>query len=136
MASSPSTRSLPACARGLCHQHVLRREEVQQRLVAEEHEDPPWGYAGGGDEAPQLPGGVRAAFDARVARGELRGGDAGQAAAVEALQQLEQRLASDDAGSGAEQCRGVYLHGGPGRGKTLLMDLFFQQCAPPTAPKP
>jgi cell division protein ZapE len=63
--------------------------------------------------------------------------DAAQAAAVDALQDLAGRLTAwkkDRDGlfsmfrrSRAEAPAGLYLHGGVGRGKTMLMDLFFEE---------
>jgi hypothetical protein len=115
-------------ARRVYTDHALRHAEAQ-RPGDPADTLPSWGDAG---ELPSTSGSVRQAFDARVARGELRGGDAGQAAALEALQALERRLAAR-AERGVPPDKGVYLHGGPGRGKTMLMDLFFQQCEPASA---
>jgi cell division protein ZapE len=71
---------------------------------------------------------------ARVATGELES-DAAQRAAIERLARLERELVRYRPrpgsrlrrllGRGAESPRGVYLHGNVGRGKTMLMDLFF-----------
>jgi cell division protein ZapE len=80
----------------------------------------------------------RAHYQALVASGAIEA-DAAQEEAAEAFARLEQRLASykpirkqgllgrlfadkDDAAP-----RGLYVHGDVGRGKTMLMDLFFQQ---------
>ncbi|HUZ14433.1 MAG TPA: cell division protein ZapE [Caulobacteraceae bacterium] len=77
----------------------------------------------------------RAAYEARLHGGALRP-DAAQAGAVEALARLERDLAEAHP-SGllrrARAVRGVYLHGPVGRGKSALMDLFFE--AAPTAKK-
>lgn len=137
----PSRGNLQACwaaastARGVYNDHArVRREEAQPlRGPAPDTHLPPWGHAGAMMMEPST---LREAFEAKVATGELRGGDAGQAAAMEALEALERRL---ELAEGAERGavlpeRGVYLHGGPGRGKTMLMDLFFQQCEPPSTP--
>lgn len=78
---------------------------------------------------------VRAAYDALVASGELRA-DAGQAAVADRLAALAATLEAPAPGKGllarlfgghapAPQPRGLYLWGGVGRGKSMLMDLFF-----------
>ncbi|GAA4770763.1 cell division protein ZapE [Stakelama sediminis] len=76
---------------------------------------------------------VRARYDALVAAGELRP-DTEQAAAADRLDLLQQELqASPRRGSvlwralgrRPEAPRGVYLWGDVGRGKSMLMDLFF-----------
>jgi cell division protein ZapE len=83
------------------------------------------------------PASFRAHYQALVSSGAIEA-DAAQARAVEALGALEQRLSrykpvrkqgllgrlfadKDDAPP-----RGLYIHGEVGRGKTMLMDLFFQ----------
>jgi cell division protein ZapE len=70
---------------------------------------------------------LRAAYDKRLADGELRT-DSGQLAAIEALSRLESDLESAGGGlfRGARSQRGVYLWGPVGRGKSMLMDLFFE----------
>lgn len=84
--------------------------------------------------------GVRAAYDALVRAGELRpdGEQAAAATRLDALQQTLERVPSaasgffgkvfgkNDAGP-----RGVYLWGAVGRGKSMLMDLFYDQLAIP-----
>jgi cell division protein ZapE len=79
----------------------------------------------------------RAHYQALVASGALEP-DAAQAEAAEALAELEARLAAyrpvrklrllgrlfADKNGGPP--RGLYVHGEVGRGKTMLMDLFFQ----------
>jgi cell division protein ZapE len=81
-----------------------------------------------------MPLSVRTAYRERLARGEIAP-DPAQAAAVEALARLEGELNAaaepgfslpvlrrrDTAGP-----RGVYLYGPVGRGKSMLMDLFFE----------
>ncbi|MDR2857771.1 MAG: AFG1 family ATPase [Novosphingobium sp.] len=71
-------------------------------------------------------------YEALVASGELRP-DAEQAAAAERLERLQHELERAQAGSGLfgklfsrKQAapRGVYIWGGVGRGKSMLMDLF------------
>jgi cell division protein ZapE len=84
----------------------------------------------------------REAYDARVARGELEA-DAAQAQAVQTLDRLyadllaaprpargwRRRVGRLVAGSTTRPTRGIYLWGSVGRGKTLLMDLFYS-CLP------
>jgi cell division protein ZapE len=79
-----------------------------------------------------MPSALQAAYDERLAAGDIRP-DPAQAAGLSALVRLERDLA--EAGSGLrlkalfkkpEAQRGVYLFGPVGRGKSMLMDLFFQ----------
>lgn len=84
--------------------------------------------------------GVRAAYDRMVAAGELRP-DAGQAAVVERMQRLGTELEHREHAAGVlgrlrrllrqgePPPRGLYLWGGVGRGKSMLMDLFFSHVA-------
>lgn len=76
--------------------------------------------------------GLVARYEALVASGELKP-DAEQAAAAERLELLQRQLEKSDAGGGlmgkllrkkAERPRGLYIWGGVGRGKSMLMDLF------------
>ena len=77
---------------------------------------------------------MRAAYDALVAAGELRP-DAAQAAVADRLQALAVALESPAEKPGffarlggakpAPVPRGLYIWGGVGRGKSMLMDLFF-----------
>ena len=86
------------------------------------------------------PASFRAHYQALVSSGAIEP-DAAQEEAAEAFADLEQRLArykplrkqgllgrlfadKDDAPP-----RGLYIHGEVGRGKTMLMDMFFQQSA-------
>ncbi|CAN7507353.1 cell division protein ZapE [Phenylobacterium sp. LjRoot219] len=77
---------------------------------------------------------LQAAYDARLERGEIRP-DPAQAAGLKPLARLEAELAAAQPAGGlaalfkkpqpASQ-RGVYLWGPVGRGKSMLMDLFFE----------
>src|SRR5476649_2356103 len=79
----------------------------------------------------------RAHYQALVASGAIEA-DAAQARAAEAFAALDQRLASYKpvrkqgllgrlfADKDEPPPRGLYIHGEVGRGKTMLMDLFFQ----------
>jgi cell division protein ZapE len=77
-----------------------------------------------------MPTSVRTAYAERLAAGQIRP-DAGQAAALEALSRLEGELneAAEPTFRSffrkAQPVRGVYLWGPVGRGKSMLMDLFF-----------
>jgi cell division protein ZapE len=83
------------------------------------------------------PASFRAHYQALVSSGAIEA-DAAQARAVEALGALEQRLARYKpvrkqgllgrlfADRDEAPPRGLYVHGEVGRGKTMLMDLFFQ----------
>ena len=79
----------------------------------------------------------RAHYQALIASGAIES-DAAQAEAAEALAGLEARLANYKpvrkqgllgrlfADKNGAPPRGLYVHGEVGRGKTMLMDLFFQ----------
>lgn len=79
-----------------------------------------------------MPSRIRTAYDRRLADGRLTP-DPSQIVVVEALARLEKDLARKapmrGLFGGAREVRGVYLWGPPGRGKSILMDLFFA-CAP------
>lgn len=73
-------------------------------------------------------------YEALVASGELRP-DAEQAVAAQQLDQLQRRLEAANARTGllgkllrkkTERQRGLYIWGGVGRGKSMLMDLFHE----------
>ena len=74
---------------------------------------------------------ISTAFRERLKRGEIQP-DPGQSRALQALAELEEQLNawSDPSGLrlfGRPQApMGVYLWGGVGRGKSMLMDLFFE----------
>jgi cell division protein ZapE len=84
------------------------------------------------------PTSFRSEYQALVTSGALEA-DAAQAETVEAFARLEERLASYKplrrqsllgrlfADKDEAPPRGLYIHGEVGRGKTMLMDLFFQQ---------
>ncbi len=78
--------------------------------------------------------GLLARYEALVAAGELRA-DAEQAQAAERLDTLQRELEQTSARGGLlgrlfakkrETPRGIYLWGGVGRGKSMLMDLFHE----------
>jgi cell division protein ZapE len=78
-----------------------------------------------------MPGTLRSTLRERIASGAIQA-DPGQADAVEALARLEGELNALGAPSvkllfrRAAPPRGVYLWGPVGRGKSMLMDLFFE----------
>jgi cell division protein ZapE len=95
--------------------------------------------------AASTPDSILARYDALVAAGALEH-DAAQVAVIEKLDRLRRRLAEREtpagapnglaararawltgksAPSGSEAPKGLYIHGLVGRGKTTLMDLFF-----------
>lgn len=75
---------------------------------------------------------LREIYDAKVAEGALKP-DAGQLRAVDALAALQTALETGGSGGGwfsflrkpEAPPRGLYLYGGVGRGKSMVMDLFF-----------
>ena len=84
---------------------------------------------------------VSARYAALVAAGEIER-DPAQKAVVDKLSELQERLANHRLARKSsslgwmfgrretrETTRGLYLHGEVGRGKTMLMDLFFESCA-------
>ena len=76
-----------------------------------------------------MPTALRAAYDARITDGRLTH-DPAQAAALAELERLARDLARKPGlFRKAPSVRGVYLWGPPGRGKSMLMDLFYA-CSP------
>ncbi|MBN8529290.1 MAG: AFG1 family ATPase [Caulobacterales bacterium] len=75
-----------------------------------------------------MPSRIRRAFDQRLKDGRLSP-DPAQDAALDALERLERDLTKKGLFGTRPEVRGVYLWGPPGRGKSMLMDLFFA-CAP------
>lgn len=74
-----------------------------------------------------MTGDLRAAYEAKLAAGAIRA-DADQARAIEALSRVEANLARAPPRGlfrKPEGVRGAYLWGPVGRGKSMLMDLFF-----------
>ena len=79
-----------------------------------------------------MPSALQAAYDARIAAGEIRP-DPAQDAGLQALVRLETDLDGAENGNRLKALfrkpdgqRGVYLWGPVGRGKSMLMDLFFE----------
>ncbi|MEP3051638.1 MAG: cell division protein ZapE [Erythrobacter sp.] len=80
--------------------------------------------------------GILARYEQLIATGELRA-DADQRRAAERLDRLQKELEADQSGGllaqwfGSKQQRpeGVYMWGGVGRGKSMLMDLFHETLA-------
>lgn len=75
-----------------------------------------------------MPSRIRRAFDQRLKDGRLSP-DPAQTSALDALERLETDLSKRGLFGARPDVRGIYLWGPPGRGKSMLMDLFFA-CAP------
>ncbi|MEN5363316.1 cell division protein ZapE [Brevundimonas intermedia] len=73
---------------------------------------------------------IRNAYDIRVEEGVLTP-DPAQGAVIAALERLEVDLARRGLFGKAPEVRGVYLYGPPGRGKSMLMDLFYSATPEP-----
>lgn len=74
--------------------------------------------------------GIETSYQARIASGALSH-DPAQAEAVAALDDLAHRLSQRGGGffSKPKPVRGLYMWGGVGRGKSMLMDMFFAEAA-------
>ncbi|MDQ1154720.1 cell division protein ZapE [Brevundimonas sp. SORGH_AS_0993] len=73
---------------------------------------------------------IRNAYDIRVEEGVLTP-DPAQADVITALERLETDLARRGLFGKAPEVRGIYLYGPPGRGKSMLMDLFYSATPEP-----
>jgi cell division protein ZapE len=80
-----------------------------------------------------MPGLTRAAYDAKLAAGEIQT-DPGQAGALAVLTRVEAELGARRRWSLVRPppVRGAYLWGPVGRGKSMLMDLFFAAAPTPS----
>ncbi len=77
-----------------------------------------------------MPSRIARAYENRLKQGVWMR-DPAQAEAIRALSRLEKDLGRRGLFGARPEVRGVYLWGPPGRGKSILMDLFFA-CAPET----
>ena len=73
---------------------------------------------------------IRNAYDIRVEEGVLTP-DPAQEQVIAALERLETDLAKRGLFGRAPEVKGVYLWGPPGRGKSMLMDLFYSATPEP-----
>ena len=71
-----------------------------------------------------MPSALRKAYAERLETGRLKH-DPAQTAALDHLEALETRLRRRGLFGGRPKVRGLYLWGPPGRGKSMLMDLFY-----------
>ena len=67
---------------------------------------------------------IRNAYDIRVEEGVITPEPA-QAALIGALERLETDLSKKGLFGALPEVRGIYIWGPPGRGKSMLMDLFY-----------
>src|SRR5262245_49925170 len=88
-----------------------------------------------------MPSSIKALYTARAAAGDIEP-DPAQEAAVARLDELNERLASyrmarkssslgwlfGSREKEKEHIKGLYMYGEVGRGKTMLMDMFFDTC--------
>ena len=77
-----------------------------------------------------MPSHIARAYAERLESGALTP-DPAQNAAIDALTRLETDLGKRGLFGGVGQVRGLYLWGPPGRGKSILMDLFFAHAPEP-----
>jgi cell division protein ZapE len=73
---------------------------------------------------------IRNAYDIRVEEGVLSP-DPAQAEVLIALERLERDLARRGLFGRSPEVKGIYLYGPPGRGKSMLMDLFYSATPEP-----
>ena len=73
---------------------------------------------------------IRNAYDIRVEEGVLSP-DPAQAEVLIALERLELDLARRGLFGRSPEVKGIYLYGPPGRGKSMLMDLFYSATPEP-----
>ena len=73
---------------------------------------------------------IRSAYDIRIEEGVLAP-DPAQAPLIEAMERLETDLAKKGLFGGQPEVRGLYIWGPPGRGKSMLMDLFVSATPEP-----
>ena len=73
---------------------------------------------------------IRNAYDIRIEEGVLAP-DPAQEAVLTALERLETDLAQKGLFGRVPEVEGVYLYGPPGRGKSMLMDLFYSATPEP-----
>src|SRR5436190_701938 len=92
---------------------------------------------------PLMPGTLSARYAALVAAGQIEC-DPAQEAAIAKLNEIEDRLSMHDLARKSSALgwifasrktqatvKGLYLYGGVGHGKTMLMDLFFESSSVP-----
>lgn len=77
-----------------------------------------------------MPSHIARAYAERLERGVLTE-DPAQKGAIEALTRLEKDVGKRGLFGGTPEVKGLYLWGPPGRGKSILMDLFFAHAPEP-----
>lgn len=73
---------------------------------------------------------IRSAYDIRIDEGVLAP-DPAQAPLIKAMERLEKDLSRKGLFGGHPEVRGLYIWGPPGRGKSMLMDLFVSATPEP-----